>query len=46
VIAQSPVEEKSTATTILFKNNEFDYENCWFDGPGYEKWAWLILFQS
>jgi phospho-N-acetylmuramoyl-pentapeptide-transferase len=25
VITQSPVEEKSTATTILFKNNEFDY---------------------
>jgi phospho-N-acetylmuramoyl-pentapeptide-transferase len=45
VIAQSPVEEKSTATTIpFFKNNEFDYaELLAWTGPGYEKWAWLIF---
>lgn len=45
VISQSPVEEKSTATTIpFFKNNEFDYaELLAWTGEGYEKWAWLIF---
>ncbi|EIA09111.1 phospho-N-acetylmuramoyl-pentapeptide-transferase [Flavobacterium frigoris] len=45
VITQSPVEEKSTATTIpFFKNNEFDYaELLAWTGEGYEKWAWLIF---
>jgi phospho-N-acetylmuramoyl-pentapeptide-transferase len=37
VITQSPVEEKSTATTTLFKNNEFDYaELLAWTGEGYE----------
>jgi phospho-N-acetylmuramoyl-pentapeptide-transferase len=38
VITQSPVEEKSTATTIpFFKNNEFDYaELLALTGEGYE----------
>lgn len=45
VISQTPVEEKSTATTIpFFKNNEFDYaELLAWTGEGYEKWAWLIF---
>ena len=45
VITQSPVEEKSTATTIpFFKNNEFDYaELLAWTGEGYEKWAWVIF---
>ncbi|TRW99947.1 phospho-N-acetylmuramoyl-pentapeptide-transferase [Flavobacterium gawalongense] len=45
VIVQSPLEEKSTATTIpFFKNNEFDYaELLAWTGEGYEKWAWLIF---
>jgi phospho-N-acetylmuramoyl-pentapeptide-transferase len=45
VITKSPVEEKSTATTIpFFKNNEFDYaELLAWTGEGYEKWAWLIF---
>jgi phospho-N-acetylmuramoyl-pentapeptide-transferase len=45
VIKQTPVEEKSTATTIpFFKNNEFDYaEVLAWTGEGYEKWAWLIF---
>jgi phospho-N-acetylmuramoyl-pentapeptide-transferase len=45
VITQSPVEEKSTATTIpFFKNNEFDYaELLAWTGEGYEKWAWLVF---
>lgn len=45
VIVQSPVEEKSTATTIpFFKNNEFDYaELLAWTGEGYEKWAWLVF---
>lgn len=45
VIAQTPVEEKSTATTIpFFKNNEFDYaELLAWTGEGYEKWAWVIF---
>jgi len=45
VITQSPVEEKSTATTIpFFKNNEFDYaELLAWTGEGYQKLAWLIF---
>jgi phospho-N-acetylmuramoyl-pentapeptide-transferase len=45
VITESPVEEKSTATTIpFFKNNEFDYaELLAWTGEGYEKWAWAIF---
>lgn len=45
VITQTPIEEKSTATTIpFFKNNEFDYaELLAWTGEGYEKWAWLIF---
>jgi phospho-N-acetylmuramoyl-pentapeptide-transferase len=45
VIKQTPLEEKSTATTIpFFKNNEFDYaEVLAWTGEGYEKWAWLIF---
>lgn len=45
MISQSPVEEKSTATTIpFFKNNEFDYaEILAWTGPDYENWAWLIF---
>ncbi len=45
VIHQTPIEEKSTATTIpFFKNNEFDYaELLAWTGEGYEKWSWLIF---
>ncbi|MFH7012700.1 phospho-N-acetylmuramoyl-pentapeptide-transferase [Flavobacterium sp. FlaQc-52] len=45
VVLPTPVEEKSTATTIPFvKNNEFDYaELLAWTGEGYEKWAWLIF---
>ncbi|MFC6878108.1 phospho-N-acetylmuramoyl-pentapeptide-transferase [Flavobacterium myungsuense] len=45
VISQSPIEEKSTATTIpFFKNNEFDYaELVSWAGEGYENWAWLVF---
>ncbi|MEZ7497598.1 phospho-N-acetylmuramoyl-pentapeptide-transferase [Flavobacterium sp. Arc3] len=45
VITASPIEEKSTATTIpFFKNNEFDYsELLAWTGEGYEKWAWVIF---
>ncbi|PKH66287.1 phospho-N-acetylmuramoyl-pentapeptide-transferase [Flavobacterium sp. ALD4] len=45
VITETPVEEKSTATTIpFFKNNEFDYaELLAWTGEGYEKWAWVIF---
>ncbi len=45
VIYETPVEEKSTATTIpFFKNNEFDYaELLAWTGEGYEKWAWLVF---
>ncbi len=45
VINQTPIYEKSTATTIpFFKNNEFDYaEVLAWTGEGYEKWAWLIF---
>ena len=45
VIHQAPIEEKSTATTIpFFENNEFDYAQllAW-TGEGYEKWSWLIF---
>jgi phospho-N-acetylmuramoyl-pentapeptide-transferase len=44
-VTYSPIEEKSTATTIpFFKNNEFDYAEVlsWM-GEGYQKWAWLIF---
>ena len=45
VITQTPVEVKSTATTIpFFKNNEFDYaEVLAWTGEGYQNWAWLIF---
>ena len=45
VIQQTPIYEKSTATTIpFFKNNEFEYaEVLAWTGEGYEKWAWLIF---
>jgi phospho-N-acetylmuramoyl-pentapeptide-transferase len=45
VINQTPVEVKSTATTIpFFKNNEFDYaEVLAWTGEGYQNWAWLIF---
>jgi phospho-N-acetylmuramoyl-pentapeptide-transferase len=45
VITQTPVEEKSTATTIpFFKNNEFDYaEILSFMGGDYKDYAWLIF---
>ena len=44
-ITQSPVEIKSTITTIPFtKNNELDYAKIieW-TGDGYENWAWLVF---
>ena len=45
VIDQTPIEVKSTATTIpFFKNNEFDYaEVLAWTGEGYQNWAWLIF---
>ncbi len=45
ITSNTPIEEKSTATTIpFFKNNEFDYaEVLAWTGEGYEKWAWLIF---
>lgn len=45
VVAQAPIEEKSTVTTIpFFKNNEFDYaELLAWTGDGYQKWAWLVF---
>ncbi|KOS07506.1 phospho-N-acetylmuramoyl-pentapeptide-transferase [Flavobacterium akiainvivens] len=45
VVAATPVEEKSTATTIpFFKNNEFDYaEILSFMGDDYKDYAWLIF---
>ena len=45
VNVQTPVEEKSTVTTIpFFKNNEFDYaELLAWTGDGYHKWAWLVF---
>jgi phospho-N-acetylmuramoyl-pentapeptide-transferase len=44
-IRPTPIEEKSTATTIPFvKNNELDYaELLAWTGEGYEKWAWLVF---
>jgi phospho-N-acetylmuramoyl-pentapeptide-transferase len=44
-ISETPLEEKSTATTIpFFKNNEFDYaELLAWTGEGYQKWAWLVF---
>ena len=45
VITESPVESKSTVTTIPFmKNNELDYAKIieW-TGDGYENWAWLVF---
>lgn len=45
VITQTPLEEKSTVTTIpFFKNNEFDYaELLAWTGDGYQNLAWLIF---
>jgi phospho-N-acetylmuramoyl-pentapeptide-transferase len=45
ITSNTPIEEKSTATTIpFFKNNEFDYaEVLAWTGEGYEKWAWLVF---
>jgi phospho-N-acetylmuramoyl-pentapeptide-transferase len=45
VIYESPVEEKSTSTTIPFlKNNELDYaELLAWTGEGYRDWAWLVF---
>jgi len=45
VFSQTPLDEKSTATTIPFlKNNEFDYASVlkWI-GDDYENWAWIIF---
>ena len=44
-IKPSPIEEKTTSTTIpFFKNNEFDYaEILAWTGDGYQKWSWLIF---
>jgi phospho-N-acetylmuramoyl-pentapeptide-transferase len=45
VVYESPVESKSTVTTIPFmKNNELDYAKIieW-TGDGYENWAWLVF---
>jgi phospho-N-acetylmuramoyl-pentapeptide-transferase len=45
VVYQSPMEEKSTSTTIpFFKNNEFDYADllAW-TGEGYQDYAWLVF---
>jgi phospho-N-acetylmuramoyl-pentapeptide-transferase len=44
-VSQSPVETKSTVTTIPFtKNNELDYAKIieW-TGNDYQKWAWLVF---
>jgi phospho-N-acetylmuramoyl-pentapeptide-transferase len=45
VIRQTPIEEKSTITTIPFvKNNQLDYaELLAWTGEGYENWAWLVF---
>jgi phospho-N-acetylmuramoyl-pentapeptide-transferase len=45
VISQTPIEHKSTTTTIPFtKNNELDYAKfIEWTGEGYENWAWLIF---
>ena len=45
VITESPIESKSTVTTIPFtKNNELDYAKIieW-TGDGYENWAWIVF---
>ncbi|WP_293870793.1 phospho-N-acetylmuramoyl-pentapeptide-transferase [Flavobacterium sp.] len=45
VATQTPLETKSTLTTIPFtKNNELDYAKIieW-TGDGYENWAWLVF---
>ncbi len=45
IITKTPIEEKSTVTTIpFFKNNEFDYADllAW-TGEGYQNLAWLIF---
>ncbi len=44
-IKQTPIYEKSTATTIpFFKNNQFDYAEILSPlGEGYQNWAWLIF---
>ncbi|MEO5777615.1 MAG: phospho-N-acetylmuramoyl-pentapeptide-transferase [Flavobacterium sp.] len=45
VISESPVETKSTVTTIPFtKNNELDYAKIieW-TGDDYQNWAWLVF---
>lgn len=44
-ISQTPVETKSTVTTIPFtKNNELDYAKIieW-TGDDYQNWAWLVF---
>jgi phospho-N-acetylmuramoyl-pentapeptide-transferase len=45
VVSQTPVEHKSTTTTIPFtKNNELDYAKfIEWTGEGYENWAWLVF---
>ena len=45
VVAETPIESKSTVTTIPFmKNNELDYAQiiAW-TGEGYQSWAWLVF---
>ena len=44
-ITQTPIEEKSTVTTIPFmKNNQLDYaEFIAWTGDGYQNWAWLVF---
>lgn len=44
-VSPTPLEEKSTATTIpFFKNNEFDYaELLAWTGENYKDFAWLIF---
>jgi phospho-N-acetylmuramoyl-pentapeptide-transferase len=44
-VSQTPVEKKSTVTTIPFtKNNELDYAKIieW-TGNDYQNWAWLVF---
>ncbi len=45
VVTQTPLDVKSTSTTIpFFKNNELDYsELLAWTGEGYKDWAWLIF---
>ena len=45
VISQTPLEHRSTITTIPFtKNNELDYAKIieW-TGEGYENWSWIVF---